>query len=159
MIHMQKNKNGDIYAEGFASVPKEVLLKDSTTHIDDVSKGLAFFKKMLFEASTRHDIDKLTDIDEFHKDFVSDFKRKKWWENHKRESRHHLMTKGGVPEDVNLIDVLEFITDCIMAGMRRKGKVYPVTITEEVLKQAFDNTVKLLQDQVVLEDTEEEEVI
>lgn len=58
-----------------------------------------------------------------------------------------------MPEDVNLIDVLEMIVDCVMAGMARTGNVYPLDIKNEVLRKAFDNTVELLKRNVeVIED-------
>jgi hypothetical protein len=56
----------------------------------------------------------------------------------------------GVPEDVNLVDVLDLITDCVMAGIARSGSVYQITIPPEVLQRAFDNTVDLLKSQVVV---------
>jgi hypothetical protein len=51
---------------------------------------------------------------------------------------------------VNLIDVLDMIADCVMAGMARTGEVYPLTIDQDVLMRAFQNTVALLKSQVVV---------
>jgi hypothetical protein len=62
-----------------------------------------------------------------------------------------LLEPDGVPEDVNLIDVLDMITDCVMAGMGRTGTVYPLNIPPEVLMKAFQNTVELLKSQIVVE--------
>jgi adenosylmethionine-8-amino-7-oxononanoate aminotransferase len=53
-----------------------------------------------------------------------------------------------VREDVNLIDVLDFIADCVMAGMGRTGSVYPLNLSPELLEKAFQNTVALLKAQV-----------
>jgi hypothetical protein len=102
----------------------------------------------------RHDADKLTDIDSFHEDFVTGFKQTSWWNRHRKLNRHHLLESDGVPEDVNLIDVLDMIADCIMAGMARTGTVYPLEISDDVLRQAFENTVALLKDQVVVIDAD-----
>lgn len=66
-------------------------------------------------------------------------------------NRHHLLQPDGVPTDVNLIDVLDMIVDCVMAGMSRTGTVYPLTITDEVLRTAFSNTVDLLKNKIVVE--------
>jgi len=55
-----------------------------------------------------------------------------------------------VPEDVNLLDVLEYISDCVMAGMARSGSVYDLTMPPELLERAFKNTVELLKKEVVL---------
>jgi 4-aminobutyrate aminotransferase-like enzyme len=57
-----------------------------------------------------------------------------------------------VRDDVNLIDVLDMIVDCVMAGMGRTGSVYPLEISQDVLKKAFDNTVTLLKNNVTVED-------
>jgi hypothetical protein len=60
-------------------------------------------------------------------------------------NRHHLDKADGVPTDVNLIDVLEHIADCVMAGMARSGSVYELKLPDEVLQRAFANTVNLLK--------------
>ena len=59
--------------------------------------------------------------------------------------------EDGIPADVNLIDVLDFIADCVMAGMARSGSVYPLKLSPELLERAFQNTVELLKAQVVVE--------
>lgn len=56
--------------------------------------------------------------------------------------RHHL--NDSVPEDVNLVDVLEMVIDCTVAGLARSGEVYDITIPQEVLEQAIDNTKQLI---------------
>ena len=53
----------------------------------------------------------------------------------------------GVPGDVNLYDVLGYIGDCL-ADCVRRGEVATVQISDEVLRQAFHNTVKLLKNEV-----------
>src|ERR1043165_4966376 len=93
----------------FAKVSKETLLASSKQHIDDVCAGLAFFQGLLTKAANHHDTDKLTDIDGFHADFLTGFKQTGWWDKHRRLNRHHLTQADGIPEDVNLIDVLDFI--------------------------------------------------
>jgi len=105
---------------------------------------------LLLQAAGRHDYDKLTDIDGFHRDFVTGFTQTTWWDAHRRLNRHHLLQPDGVPEDVNLIDVLDMICDCVMAGMARSGTVYPLDIDDAVLRRAFDNTVELLKTNVAV---------
>lgn len=51
-------------------------------------------------------------------------------------------------KDVNLIDVLDMIADCTMAGMARSGSVYPLELSSDVLQAAFKNTCALLLSQV-----------
>lgn len=53
---------------------------------------------------------------------------------------------------MNLVDVLDMIVDCVMAGMGRTGTVYPLEIKPEVLMQAFQNTVELLKSNVLVLD-------
>ena len=60
------------------------------------------------------------------------------------------MQDDGIPADVNLIDVLDFIADCVMAGMARSGSVYPLQLPPELLARAFQNTVDLLKSQIVV---------
>ena len=145
MIEIHKSQTADTRSCDFANVSKETLLESSRQHIHDVGMGLSFFREMLVQAFVDHDTDKITDIDGFHADFLTGFKQTGWWDRHRQLNRHHLLAEDGVRDDVNLIDVLDFITDCVMAGMARTGTVYPLDIKPEVLRKAFDNTVELLK--------------
>ena len=49
---------------------------------------------------------------------------------------------------VDVIDVLDFIADCVMAGMARSGSVYELRLSPELLEKAFQNTVTLLKENV-----------
>jgi len=150
MIEISKSETADTRTCDFANVSKETLLASSRQHIDDVCKGLAFFQGLLTLAANHHDTDKLTDIDGFHADFLTGFKQTGWWDKHRKLNRHHLMQEDGIPSDVNLIDVLDFITDCVMAGMARSGSVYPLQLPHELLERAFQNTVELLKSNVTV---------
>ena len=55
-----------------------------------------------------------------------------------------------VTEDINLIDVIEMIVDCVMAGLARSGEVYPLDINPDVLLKAFQNTVEMLKENVII---------
>jgi hypothetical protein len=129
----------------FVNTSKETLLASSRQHIGDVVKALAFFIGRLTEAAGEHDYDKLTALDWFHNDFVTGFKQTGWWDNHRKIHRHHLNLEDGVPADVNLLDVLEYVADCVMAGMARSGNVYDLKLPDELLQRALQNTVKLLK--------------
>lgn len=150
MIEIEKSKTADTRSCDFKTVTKEALTASSLQHIGDVVKGLAFFSSKLMEAAGRHDYDKLTLIDWFHSDFVSGFEQNEWWTNHRKINRHHLAKEDGIPDDVNLIDVIEFITDCVMAGKARTGEVYPLELSSELLQKAFQNTIELLKKEVVV---------
>ena len=72
---------------------------------------------------------------------------------HVTAERHHLLAH--CPDDVNLVDVLEMIADCTLAGLTRSGTVRPVEINDEILKKAVDNTVQLIKNMVEVVDQEE----
>ncbi len=152
MIKITPSPTADTRASDWKSVTKETLYDSSVAHIEDVRKALQFFQGMLSKAGEEHDFDKLTNIDQFYADFVTGFESTIWWESHQKINRHHLLTDIGMPEDVNLIDVLEMISDCVMAGMARSGSVYDVQLDPDILAIAFHNTVELLKANVKVED-------
>ncbi len=154
MIEIGHSATADTRTCDFKNVSKQQLWDSSVQHIRDVRQGLAFFVVELGKAGDRHDRDKLTDIDGFHADFLTGFEQTGWWERHRGLNRHHLTMTDGVPADVNLVDVLDFITDCVMAGMARSGKVRAPEIDADVLMRAFVNTVELLEEQVVVVEDE-----
>lgn len=151
MIRVKKSPTADTRTCDFANTTKETLLASSLQHISDVVKALAFFSSKITQAAGEHDYDKLTMIDWFHKDFVTGFKETGWWDNHRKIHRHHINMEDGVPSDVNLLDVLEHISDCVMAGMARSGSVYELKLSDELLQTAFKNTVELLKREVEVE--------
>lgn len=151
MISVKPSPTADTRTCDFANVSRQTLYESSEQHIEDVRAALNLFQTKLFEAAMRHDFDKLTDIATFHADFTTGFTQTLWWDTHRRINRHHLNAPDGVRDDVNLIDVLDFIADCVMAGMARSGSVYPLQLSPELLERAFQNTVELLKAQVRVE--------
>jgi len=153
MIEIEKSLSADSRtAKG--DIDKETLLKSTQQHIADVGKACDFFANMLKEAAKKHDWSKLELIDEFHHDFVDsqngkDFKKGTWFPKHIKE-RHHL--NDNCPDDVTLIDVLERISDIVMAGMARSGVVYDDTLSSDILQKAFKNTVELLKKEIKVVD-------
>lgn len=156
MITIRKSETADTRTCDYAKVTKEQLLASSRQHIGDVQDALKFFVDRLLQAAHDHDTDKITDIDGFHADFITGFKQTGWWDSHRKLNRHHLVNIDGVPQedgipaDVNLIDVLDYISDCVMAGMARSGSVKPLKIPPELLERAFHNTVELLKNNVAV---------
>ena len=148
MIRIKKSPTADSRTCDFKNVSRKTLEKSSTQHIEDVNKGLEFFRDMLHPSCRYHDWDKRHFADWFHDNFVTGFKEHSWLDYHYRSNRHHLETPVGVPKDVNLLDVLEHIVDGVMAGLARSGKYRPSEISPELLKRAFDNTVQLLLENV-----------
>lgn len=154
MIKIRKSLTADTRTCDCMKVTKEQLLGSSEQHIEDVQQAMNFFQSLIFRSLMAHDRDKITDIDGFHRDFTTrggnQFTDGEWHRAHIRLNRHHLTYPEGVPEDVNLIDVLDHIADCVMAGMGRTGGVYPLHLDSELLQRAFDNTVALLKKNVVV---------
>lgn len=151
MIHIKKSKTADTRTCDYANVSQDTLLESSKQHINDVANALWVFRTMLSKAAKDHDTDKITDIDSFHADFITGFEQTGWWDRHRKLNRHHLNAEDGIPEDVNLIDVLDYIADCVMAGMARSGEVYTLKLSPELLETAFQNTVTLLKQQVIVD--------
>lgn len=151
MITIRKSPTADTRTCDWSKVQKDDLLESSRQHIEDVARALDFFVEHLKHAAACHDHDKLSAIDHFHSDFRTGFKERSWWDKHRKVNRHHIDKPDGVPNDVNLVDVLEHIADCVMAGMARSGKVYDLDLPDEVLQRAFRNTVELLKATVRVE--------
>jgi len=151
MIHICPSPTADTRTCDYAAVTKKQLRESSIQHIRDVRDGFYFLIERLQVAAECHDYDKLTELAWFRRDFITGFKKTGWWDNHRQVNRHHLAQADGAREDVNLIDVLEYIVDCVMAGMARSGTVTPVDIDPDVLLKAFQNTVELLKSQVVVD--------
>jgi hypothetical protein len=148
MIEIKKSPTADTRTCDVTKVERQQLLDSSRQHIADVAQAMAFFSSKLFAAAAEHDYDKLTAIDWFYANFQTGFKETGWWDNHRKIHRHHLGQADGIPDDVNLLDMLEYISDCVMAGMARSGEVYALEASNELLRRAFDNTVSLLKTQV-----------
>lgn len=144
-ITIHPSPTADTRTCDWSKVSRDQLLASSLQHKQDIAKALGFFQMLLTEAATRHDHDKLHAIEQFHSDFATGFKQHGWWDEHRRVNRHHLTADDGIPDDVNLIDVLDYIADCVMSGMARSGSVYDITLPPELLCRAFANTTELLK--------------
>jgi len=148
MIIIKKSPTADSRCCDAKNVSKETLIESTRLHIRDVYRSMDFLGQLVENAGFEHDRHKHETIDEFHKAFTGGFVDETWWNEHKKE-RHHLPENL---EDVNLVDVLEHIADCVTAGMARSGKVRPLTISNEKLQKAFQNTVNLLIRNIKVED-------
>lgn len=107
----------------------------------------------LMTSGLLHDFTKKSNEELFYKNFLStmndgtDFVNDEWYQLHIKEERHHLLSN--CPEDVNLIDVLEMITDCVCAGMARSGEVRQIEIDDDILRKSLDNTVEMIKGMIV----------
>jgi hypothetical protein len=126
---------------------KEKLRNDTNSHICHVITLLSDISYKLKEIGKKHDHTKEDYFDEFYDALNSgNINNSEWYEKHFTEERHHLLRK--VPEDVNLLDVLEQIADCIATGLiRGDGKIdyNYLKLSNEVLQNAYMNTAKMLE--------------
>lgn len=143
-VYIRPSPTADTRTCDWSKVSLETLLESSIQHKADIAQALGLFQYMLSDAAVRHDSDKLSAIDHFHSDFRTGFKETSWLDRHRKINRHHLTEPDGIPEDVNLIDVLDYIADCCMAGLARSGSVYDLHLPDELLQRAFRNTKRLL---------------
>jgi hypothetical protein len=144
-IYIKKSETADTRTCDYKNVSEQKLLDSSYQHIMDVFNASLFLWEEIQNRFNNHDRDKITGITQFHKDFTTGFAEHTWWDNHKKISRHHLHETCVDYDKIDLIDVLEYISDCVMAGMARSGSVYDLQISNELLQMAFKNTVNLLK--------------
>lgn len=152
MITIYKNPNGDT-----RTAPKDISFEQfqeaNDMHKQDVRSVMNDLALRIMTAGLLHDYTKKSDERLFYKNFLStmnkgtDFVNDEWYQLHIKHERHHLLSK--CPEDVNLIDVLEMIIDCVCAGMARSGDVRTMEINTEILEKATANTVDLIKKMIV----------
>lgn len=136
-------------------VSRKELKENSIQHIKAVDDVMHEIACSVSDRGEYHDHTKIKYIGLFHDNFKKafnkeiEFKEHKWWKKHLTE-RHHL--NDSIPEDVNLIDVIEMIVDCVCAGKARTGNVFPIKIKSLVLQQAVKNTVSELKNAIEVVD-------
>lgn len=143
MITIYKSPNADSRSANSPITPVS-LRSDTVSHMKDVDKGIKFICNELEKRAKSHDHTKIEHIDDFCDALNSGkIKESDWYQLHIMEERHHL--KSHVPDDVNLIDVIEHLVDCTMAGLARSGEIYDVDLLAETLQLAAQNTVELIK--------------
>lgn len=157
-IKIKRNTLGDTRTA--TRVPTFYEMVDSNrSHVEDVSEMMDGIAEMIRQTGLIHDFTKREDPEKslFYRELCATIEGKidsfidgEWYPMHCKTERHHL--NEYCPDDVNLIDVLEMICDCVCAGLARSGSVRPVEIDADILKRAKDNTVKMLVEIVGVED-------
>ena len=155
MIKIFKNPNGDT-----RTAPKNVTFEEfqeaNDMHIDDVKQVMYELSQIIDRRGENHDCTKKSQERMFYNNFLStmndgtDFVNDEWYQLHIKAERHHLLSN--CPDDVNLIDVLEMIADCVCAGMARSGEIRDLEINPDILNRAVQNTAKLIKDMIVVEE-------
>ncbi len=157
-IKIVRNTNGDTRVA--QEVPTIKAFGESNImHHEDVKSMMANIAKDIRERGIWHDITKLEEPNKslFYRELCATIEGKmdfeaesEWYKRHCELERHHLNKK--CPDDVNLIDVLEMICDCVCAGLARTGNFRPVEIPSEILQKAVENTAKMCVKAVELVD-------
>ena len=152
-ITIHKNPNGDT-----RTAPKDITFEQfqeaNDSHIEDVKTVMCYMSIMIAEKGIKHDWSKKSQEEMFYRDFLStmndgaDFVSGQWYQMHANTERHHLLSR--CPEDVNLLDVIEMIVDCVCAGKTRRGEVRDLEISTDILEKALKNTVKLVDSMTVV---------
>ena len=156
-VKIKRNVLGDTRTA--TRVPTFYEMVDSNrSHVEDVSKMMDRIAEMIRLTGLNHDFTKRDDPEKslFYRELCATIEDKidsfidgEWYPMHCKTERHHL--NEYCPDDVNLIDVLEMVCDCVCAGMARSGSVRPVSLSDDVLRKAFDNTVQMCINSVEIE--------
>lgn len=151
MVIIYKNPNGDT-----RTAPKNVSFEEfqeaNDMHREDVNQVMYELSQMIDKRGENHDCTKKSQERMFYKNFLStmndgtDFVNDEWYQLHIKAERHHLLSH--CPDDVNLIDVLEMISDCVCAGMARSGEIRDLEIDSDILNRAVQNTAKMIKDMI-----------
>ena len=134
----------------------EDFSNETNIHREDVKNVLYFLASKLEEAGDKHDWTKKERERQFYDSFTAakekglDFKKDAWYKYHVTTERHHIASH--VAKDINLIDVLEMISDCCCAGLARSGEIRDIEIKPDVLMKAFNDTVQLTKDSIKLDE-------
>jgi len=156
-ITIQKSKTADSRQADHV-ITKEELEASTQQHISDVQQGILYICGKLMAASKFHDHTKLEFMDQFYEQFHKaqetgtwDESDDGWFKKYHLLERHHLTDRA--PEDVNLIDVMEMMVDCVMAGMARTGTYKEGgEPSPELLLKAYRNTAKQLVDNIKVQE-------
>ena len=139
MIELKKDIQED-------EITRNTLKENTLKHIQDVKNGMEFISDEIRASGYIHDHTKVSNFDEFYEALSSGkIDSSDWWKMHMKKERHHLNKQQGVPDDVNLIDVLEQVVDSVMAGLSRPGDFYEIKLNDELFQKAYKNTVELLK--------------
>ena len=155
MSIIYKNSNGDT-----RTAPKNVTFKEfqkaNDMHREDVKNTMNEIAFLLMEKGKKHDWTKKDYEEMFYNNFLStlnngtNFIEDEWYQLHIEKEKHHLFSK--CHDDVDLLDVIEMVVDCVCAGKARSGEIRGLEINQEILDKALKNTVKKINEMVKCEE-------
>ena len=134
----------------------ETFKRSVRNHQIEVMMCMDFIASKISAAGMAHDFTKDSQSSMYFRDFLNwkindvSMDEGEWFPMHIKAERHHL--RKHVPDDVNLIDVIEMVCDCVCAALARSedGTVRPLDLDGEMLKKAVQNTVELVREPCVV---------
>ena len=155
MSIIYKNSNGDTRTASKNVTFKE-FQKANDMHREDVKNTMNEVAFLLMEKGKKHDWTKKDYEKMFYNNFLStlnngtSFIEDEWYQLHIEKEKHHLFSK--CHDDVDLLDVIEMVVDCVCAGKARSGEIRGLEINQEILDKALKNTVKKINEMVKCEE-------
>ena len=83
------------------------------------------------------------------------FDDSEWAITHYQTERHHL--NKHIPDDVDLLDVIEYVVDSIVSNVEQLGIKGNVTISNIDLMTALQNTINKISNMIFIPEENEEE--
>lgn len=135
--------------------------KANQSHINNVRSVMNIICSELSARAASHDNTKIYDPyrSQFYVDVCNsingliNFNNGAWIREHYDKERHHV--DRYVPEDVDLIDIIETLVDVVVSGFERNGAAGTVSINGTVLNQAIQNTLDKITGVIDFYDPEE----
>jgi len=153
-IEIKRNSLGDTRTA--TKVPTFAEFANANTmHVSDVYAMMNSIAQDIVARGLDHDITKRIEphMSLFYRELcakiegkIDSFTDGEWYPMHCQTERHHL--NEHCPDDVNLVDVIEMVCDCVCAGMARTGEIRPIEISTDILQKAVNNTAIMLANNV-----------
>lgn len=155
-ISIKRNGKGDTRTSGTLP-PESEVRQASLDHIDDVRRVMNYISKLLLIRANKHDFTKIQFSEKFYENMKNtmidgmNFKDGEWFKIHVTEERHH--PNDYCHEDIDLLDLIEMCVDVNCAAKARSGtSPKNVRISNETLRKAFYNTIKLIDNITYIEE-------
>ena len=156
IVDVTKSPNADSRTADKGHVSFEDFSRATDMHREDVKEIIYELARRLREIADNHDYTKKTEEEDYYNSYIAakrsgkDFHKSDWYKGHVQKERHHI--KYHVADDINLLDILEVISDHCCDELTEKGRVGKMEIDPKVLMKAFNNTVDLVKGFIRLED-------
>lgn len=148
MIGITRNPDSDTRtASRYVTFDK--FQRANRLHREEVKSVIQELGDKLIDIGVEHDYTKLQYEEEYFRDFKdtlengSDFTKGEWYQMHIHKEKHH--PTAYCHDDINLLHIIEFISDVLVATAARKGEAEMVELPPEILQKAYENTITLIK--------------